>query len=68
VHSRDFKRSGLMPVQQLKESRSHVEGKPLEGTIIDLETIGPIKNGFRDTRRYENVRPYIFGYRRKYNT
>jgi len=51
-----------MQVQQLKESRFHVEGNPLEGTIIDLETIGPIRNGFRDTRRYEKVRPYLFGY------
>ena len=45
-----------------KENRSHVEGKPVKGTIIDLETIGPIRNGFRDTRKYKNVRPYLFGY------
>ena len=46
----------------LKENRFYVEGKPVKGTIIDLETIGPIRNEFRDTRRYEKVRPYLFGY------
>ncbi|RLC31798.1 hypothetical protein DRH13_02535 [Candidatus Woesebacteria bacterium] len=40
----------------------YVEGKPLKGTIIDLETIGSIRNKFKDTRRYEKVKPYIFGY------
>ena len=39
-----------------------MEVNRLLGTIIDLETIGPIRNEFRDTRRYEKVRPYLFGY------
>ena len=46
----------------IKESSFFVEGNPLDGTIIDLETIGPIRNEFRDTRRYEKVKPYLFGY------
>ncbi len=46
----------------VKENILYVEDNPLEGTIIDLETIGPIRNRFKDTRRYENVRPYLFGY------
>jgi len=49
-------------VYNLKENRFYVEGKPVKGTIIDLETIGSIRNEFRDTRRYEKVRPYLFGY------
>ena len=49
-------------MHNLKENKFYVEGKPVKGTIIDLETIGPIRNEFRDTRRYEKVRPYLFGY------
>ena len=49
-------------MHNLKENRFYVEGKPLKGTIIDLETIGHIRNEFRDTRRYEKVKPYLFGY------
>lgn len=45
-----------------KERILYVDGKPIDGTIIDLETIGPIEKGLRDTRRYKNVRPYLFGY------
>jgi hypothetical protein len=62
VHSRDFKIPGQIEVHNLKENRFYVEGKPLEGTIIDLETIGSLRNEFKDTRRYEKVKPYIFGY------
>ena len=29
----------------IKENICHVEGETLEGTIIDLETVGPIHNG-----------------------
>ncbi len=40
-------------MKYIKEKILYVEGKPIDGTIIDLETIGPIRNEFRDTRRYE---------------
>ena len=49
-------------MHNLKENSLYVEGNPLDGTIIDLETIGSIRNEFRDTRRYEKVKPYLFGY------
>lgn len=49
-------------MHNLKENSLYVEDSPLDGTIIDLETIGSIRNGFRDTRRYEKVKPYLFGY------
>ena len=49
-------------MKYITEKILYVEGNPLEGTIIDLETIGPIRNEFRDTRRYEKIRPYLFGY------
>ena len=52
----------MIAVHNLKENKSYIEGKPIDGTIIDLETIGPIRNEFRDTRRYGKVRPYLFGY------
>ena len=46
----------------IKENICHVEGETLEGTIIDLETVGPIHNGLKGTKRYEEVRPYLLGY------
>jgi len=49
-------------MKYIRENILYIEDKPLEGTIIDLETIGPIRNEFRDTRRYEKVKPYLFGY------
>jgi hypothetical protein len=49
-------------MKYVRKEMLYVEGNPLDGTIIDLETIGPIRNEFRDTRRYEKVRPYLFGY------
>ena len=49
-------------MKDVREKILYVEGTPIDGTIIDLETIGPIMNEFRDTRRYEKVRPYLFGY------
>jgi len=49
-------------MKYIKERILNVEADPLDGTIIDLETIGSIRNEFKDTRRYEKVRPYLFGY------
>ena len=49
-------------MKYIKERILYVEGNPLEGTIIDLETTGPIRHEFRNTRRYEKVKPYLFGY------
>lgn len=34
----------------------------LEGTIIDLETIGEFNNTYNDARRYRDIIPVIFGY------
>lgn len=33
-----------------------------EGTIIDLETIGKFNSFYSDSRRYVNVKPFIFGF------
>ena len=46
----------------IKENICNVEGETLEGTIIDLETVGPIHDRFKGTQRYEEVKPYLFGY------
>ena len=46
----------------IKENVCQVEGKALEGTIIDLETIGPLHDDFKGTKRYKEVKPYLFGY------
>jgi hypothetical protein len=34
----------------------------IQGTIIDIETIGDFKNIYRDSRRYKNILSVIFGY------
>ena len=34
----------------------------IEGTIIDIETVGDFNNIYRDSRRYENIISVIFGY------
>ena len=47
---------------EIKENVCHVEGETLDGTIIDLETIGPLHDSLKGTKRYEEVRPYLFGY------
>jgi hypothetical protein len=39
-----------------------VEGEPVRGTIIDLETIGPIRNKLSGLGKYKEVQPYLFGY------
>lgn len=49
-------------MKYVKENTLYFDEKPLEGTIIDLETIGPIRNESKDTQRYEKVIPYLFGY------
>jgi len=49
-------------MKYVREKMFYVEGNPVKDTIIDLETLGPISNEFRDTRRYKKVRPYLFGY------
>lgn len=36
-------------------------GAPIEGTIVDLETIGPIHDERSGTEKYEQVRPYLLG-------
>jgi len=46
----------------IKENICHVEGETLEGTIIDLETIGSLHDSLKGTKRYKEVKPYIFGY------
>jgi len=40
----------------------YLEDEPLEGTIIDLETIGPIDDESKGIKRFTKVKPYIFGY------
>ena len=47
---------------EIKEKICHVEGAALEGTIIDLETIGPLHDSLKGTKRYKEVKPYLFGY------
>ena len=49
-------------MSDIKENICNVEGKSFEGTIIDLETIGPIHDGLKATKRYEDVKPYLLGY------
>ena len=49
-------------MNDIKENICHVEGKTLEGTIIDLETIGPLHDSIKGTKRYREVKPYLFGY------
>ena len=49
-------------MSDVKEKICHVEGETLEGTIIDLETVGPLHDGLKGTQRYEEVKPYLFGY------
>ena len=46
----------------IKENICNVEGLALEGTIIDLETIGPLHDSLKGTKRYKEVKPYLFGY------
>jgi len=46
----------------VKENICHVEGKTLDGTIIDLETIGPLNDGLDGIERYKDVKPYLLGY------
>ena len=46
----------------IKENVCKVEGKALEGTIIDLETIGPLYDVLKGTKRYKEVKPYLSGY------
>jgi len=46
----------------IRENICKVEGKTLEGTIIDLETIGPFHDVLKGTKRYKEVKPYLFGY------
>ena len=47
---------------QIKERVIYVKGKPLRGTIIDLETIGPIREEYKGSKRYDEVKPYLFGF------
>ena len=49
-------------MSNIKENVCNVEGQPFEGTIIDLETIGPLHDSLKDTKRYEEAKPYLFGY------
>jgi hypothetical protein len=49
-------------MSNIKENVCNVEGQSFEGTIIDLETVGPIHDGFKGTERYKEVKPYLFGY------
>lgn len=39
-----------------------VEGKPVDGTIIDFETVGVFQYEYGDTRYYEPQKPYIAGF------
>ena len=41
--------------------RSPLVGAAIEGTIVDLETIGQIHDGRSGFQRYEDVRPYLLG-------
>lgn len=34
----------------------------IQGTIIDIETVGDFRNMYKDSRRYENIITVIFGY------
>lgn len=45
-------------VHQHKEKINSI----IEGTIIDIETIGNFNNNYGDSRRYMNIVPVIFGY------
>jgi hypothetical protein len=49
-------------MNQILERILYLEDEPLNGTIIDLETIGPIDDESKGTKRYTKVKPYIFGY------
>jgi hypothetical protein len=49
-------------MNKVKERIVSVEGEPVKGTIIDLETIGLIRNELGGLRKYGLVRPYLFGY------
>jgi len=37
-----------------------------EGTIIDIETIGPFRNQYPDSRRYKDIQLVIFGFINRY--
>lgn len=49
-------------MNELKERVLQVEGGSVEGTIIDFETVGVLQDWYKDTRRYEKVRPYLLGF------
>jgi hypothetical protein len=49
-------------MNEVKERIVSVEGEPVKGTIIDLETIGTIQNKLNGLSKYVLVRPYLFGY------
>jgi hypothetical protein len=49
-------------MNEVKERTLSVEGEPVRGTIIDLETIGTIQNKLNGLSKYVLVRPYLFGY------
>jgi len=49
-------------MNEVKERIVSVEGEPVRGTIIDLETIGLIRNNLSGLSKYGLVQPYLFGY------
>ncbi len=45
----------------MKEYEEEV-ASDIQGTIVDIETIGDFRNAYNDSRRYENIISVIFGY------